>query len=76
MATPEDREDKDGGGKGWHVLESLEERYDIVRHLLAGDDQHGDGKGKGGIDESFEPGHLEPAQPEALEPRERIEIRW
>jgi hypothetical protein len=42
--------------------------------LLGGDHQHGDGKGEGGVDESFQPRHLYPAQAKSAELGQRIQI--
>src|SRR5436190_806753 len=74
MAPPKDAQHRDAADKGWHILESRQERHDVIGDLLRGDHQHRDGKRKRCIDESFEPRHLNPAQPKPVQPRQRIEV--
>src|SRR4029453_18222060 len=44
MSSPKDSEHDNARDKGRHILESVQERRGIVRNLLGGDHQHGDGK--------------------------------
>ena len=74
MAPPEDSEHGDAADKSRDILEGLQERLDVIGNLLRRDDQHGNGERKRGVDESFQARHLQAAQSESAEPRERIEI--
>ncbi len=75
MPSPKDSEHDDARDKGRHILESGQERFDIVRDLLRGDHQHRDCEGKGCVDKGFQPRHLHTAQTKSAEPRQRIQLR-
>jgi hypothetical protein len=64
----------DATDKGRHIFESRQERHDVVGDLLRGDHQHRNRERKRGIDESFQPRHLHPAQPKPVKAWQRIEV--
>src|SRR3954463_8820692 len=74
MAAPEDGEAGDAGRKRRHIFESIEQHVDLIRGLLPGDDEHGDGERESRVNERFESRHLDPTQTEASEARQGIEI--
>src|SRR5438034_1496111 len=74
MSPPENPDHGDAAEKCRHIPERTQQRRDIIGHLLGRDDQHGDGKSKCGIDEGFQPRHLQPAQTKPFQPRQRIQL--
>ena len=76
MAAPKDPEHDDTCDERGHVLECSQKRFDIVGDLLRGDHQHRDCEGKGGVYKSFQPRHLDPAQPKSAKPRQGGQVWW
>jgi hypothetical protein len=74
MAPPKEAQHRDAADKGWDIFESRQERLDVIRDLLGGDHQHRNSEGERGVDEGFQPRHLNPAQPKPAKPRQRIEV--
>src|SRR6266487_2922498 len=75
MSAPKNSEHNDARYNGRHFFDSGQERFDIVRDALRRDHQHCDREGERGVDKSFQPRHLNPAQPKSAEPRQPIQVR-